>query len=250
MMAPRAKHVRATHLYGHRYCTQAGRALSDGARSGTTGAGERSRGVAPRCLPRGQLGSVGLFCRNRYIPGTPLHALTPNRHMPSRRPRQRAQKGSPPEDCAAALQAVRALIATMGRSARTVERRTGLTNAQLFLLRQLALEGPLSVNELATRVVTKQSTVSLLAKRLYAAGLLRRERSATDARSVVLSISQAGRRLLRQAPAAPLTSLLTALCALDPRHRRALEQGLAALLQELGVRPDVAPPMFESGPRR
>lgn len=170
--------------------------------------------------------------------------------MPARRPRHLTKKRSSPEDCADALQAVRALIATMGRSARTVERRTGLTNAQLFLLRQLALEGPLSVNELAARVVTKQSTVSLLAKRLYAAGLLRRERSATDARSVVLSISQAGRRILRKAPAAPLTSLLLALRGLDPRDRRALEQGLAALLEALGVRAEAAPPMFETGPRR
>lgn len=138
----------------------------------------------------------------------------------------------------------------MSQSARAVERRTGLTNAQLFLLRQLATEGPLSVNELAARVVTKQSTVSLLAKRLDAAGLLRRERSETDARSVVLSITQTGRRLLRRAPAAPLTDLLSALRALDLRDRRALERGLAALLGQLGVRPETAPPMFERGVRR
>lgn len=169
--------------------------------------------------------------------------------MPSRSSPRRKQKGSPPEACAEALQAVRALIAAMGHSARTVERRTGLTNAQLFLLRELA-DGPLSVNELAARVVTTQSTVSLLAKRLYAAGLVRRERSSADARRVVLSLSQTGRRLLRRAPAAPLTALLSALCVLAPRDRRALERGLTALLTELGVRPEAAPPMFESSPRR
>ena len=43
---------------------------------------------------------------------------------------------------AQALERVRTLVAALSHSARAVERRTGVTNAQLFLLQQLAEPPP------------------------------------------------------------------------------------------------------------
>ena len=148
-------------------------------------------------------------------------------------------------DCARSVAAVRALVAALSQSARLVEQRTGLTNAQLFLLKQLASEGALSVNDLAARAMTRQSTVSILATRLEEAGLLERSRSEEDARRVMLDITTAGKRLLRRAPEPPLAHLIAALCRLTTRELGGLELGLRSLLRELGIQDTAAPPLFE-----
>lgn len=134
-----------------------------------------------------------------------------------------------------ALALLRALVGTLSQSARAVERRTGVTNAQLFLLQQLATGAALSVNELAERARTQQSTVSLVVTRLVRAGLVRKERSDTDARRAVLTITAAGRKLVRHAPAPPTATLLRGVEALSDRDVRVLAAGLAALARTLHV---------------
>ena len=145
----------------------------------------------------------------------------------------------------ASVELVRALVARLSSSARSVERRTGITNAQLFLLRHVATDGALSVNELADRARTQQSTASIVISRLARAGLVRKTRAAGDARRVVLSVTPAGRALLRHAPAPPTAALFAALERLDTREARALATGLRALVRELGPGPREPGMLFE-----
>lgn len=146
---------------------------------------------------------------------------------------------------AGALRLVRALVTALDRSAREVEATTGITNAQLFVLRQLAGGGNLSVNELAERLQARQNTVSALLKRLVAAGLVTRARAADDGRRAEISLTPAGRRLVRRAPRAPLEQLLGALEALSAAEVRTLSRGLAPLVARLGVAPESASVLFE-----
>src|ERR1039457_6003792 len=88
---------------------------------------------------------------------------------------------------AQALERLRTLISALSHSARAVERRTGITNAQLFLLQQLAEADFLSVNALAARARTQQSTVSIVIARLVRAGLAAKRRSADDRRIAIVS---------------------------------------------------------------
>src|SRR5579864_7719256 len=83
---------------------------------------------------------------------------------------------------AQALEHVRTLVGALSHSARAVERRTGVTNAQLFILQQLAEAESLSVNDLAARARTQQSTVSIVVARLVGAGFAAKRRSAADGR--------------------------------------------------------------------
>ncbi len=143
------------------------------------------------------------------------------------------------------LTSIRALVETLTQSARAVERRTGVTNAQLFILRELQDGSELTINELAARVLTQQSTVSLLVTRLSRAGLVRRQRGEQDARQVCVTITPKGRHVTRRAPVPPLTRLVNALAQLNPEQRRALEHGLAALLKRMGVASVSNRPLFE-----
>ena len=149
-----------------------------------------------------------------------------------------------------ALERMRALVAALSRSARAVERRTGVTNAQLFLLQQLAGGNSRSVNDLAARARTQQSTVSIVVARLVRAGLAAKRRSDKDGRVAVISITPKGRRLLAHAPVPPTSELLRAIEDLSDRDARSLADGLRALVDALGLSPSPVTMLFEHAPTR
>lgn len=148
-------------------------------------------------------------------------------------------------DRSVALNALRAIVAALGRSARSVESRTGLTNGQLFLLRELAAAEAMTVTALAERARARQNTVSTMLVRLVQAGLVRKARVAADARRAMLSLTPAGRRALRRAPTPPTATLLEAMQQLTDAEARALSKGLGALARALGVPLTEAPLLFE-----
>lgn len=149
-----------------------------------------------------------------------------------------------------ALERVRTLISALSHSARAVERSTGVTNAQLFLLQQLAGADSLSVNDLAARARTQQSTVSIVVARLVRAGLAAKRKSAADGRIAAISLTAKGRRLVSHAPAPPTSLLLHAIEALSDRDAQLLADGVRALVRALGVTPPVVTMLFEHAPVR
>jgi DNA-binding MarR family transcriptional regulator len=148
------------------------------------------------------------------------------------------------------LERVRALISALSHSARAVERSTGVTNAQLFLLRQLAEAESLSVNDLAARARTQQSTVSIVVARLVRAGLAMKRKSAEDGRIAVITLTGKGRRILTHAPTPPTVALLRAIELLSDRDARALSSGVGALLNTLDLAPPEVTMLFEHAPTR
>src|ERR1019366_9112528 len=151
-----------------------------------------------------------------------------------RNPNPRSRRRSA-EVRAWAHERLRTLIAALSQSARAVERSTGIPNAQLFLLQQLAEVESLSVNDLAARARTQQSTVSIVVARLVRAGLAAKHKSTADGRIAVVSLTQKGRRLLRHAPVPPASALLRAIEALPVREARALADGVDALVRDLDL---------------
>jgi DNA-binding MarR family transcriptional regulator len=154
------------------------------------------------------------------------------------------------KEVAEALQNVRALVEGLSKSAQGVESRTGVTNAQLFLLQQIRTGRHLTVNDLAARALTTQSTVSIVLSRLERKGLVKRTRSPVDRRSVVLQLTATGKRVLRRAPRAATSEVMGALARLTTAELHALSHGLRALGRELGLA--VKPPsmLFEEDGRR
>jgi DNA-binding MarR family transcriptional regulator len=149
-----------------------------------------------------------------------------------------------------ALDQVRTLVSSLSHSARAVERSTGITNAQLFLLQQLESAGALSVNDLATRARTQQSTASIVVARLVRAGLAAKKKSMDDGRIAVISLTPKGRRLVRNAPAPPTSALLRSIEALSVNDARALEEGVRALVRALGLEPPKVTMLFEDATTR
>jgi DNA-binding MarR family transcriptional regulator len=148
------------------------------------------------------------------------------------------------------MNGVRALVAALSQSARAVERDTGVTNAQLFVLRELADNEPLSINDIAARAMTLHSTASLLVTRLVNLGLVRREADANDARRALITLTARGRRIVDQAPEPPTALVLRALRKLTPQTRGQLDDALTQLLDSMGLSREESPPLFERSPAR
>lgn len=136
-------------------------------------------------------------------------------------------------------------MTALGQSARAVEERSGITNAQLFVLQQLAQSDRLTINELAARALTQQSTVSLLVARLSRAKLVKRSRSPDDRRRVDVTLTAKGRDVVKNAPEPPSIRLIRAIDSLATPRVRELERSLGALLDAMGVAGDGTELLFE-----
>src|SRR5919202_3148500 len=101
-------------------------------------------------------------------------------------------------DTRAVLDAVRRIVQALHESSRWAEKHLGLTGAQLFVLQILAEAPGLSLNELAARTHTHQSSVSTVVARLADRRLVVRAAAADDARRVRLRLSAEGRKLVRR----------------------------------------------------
>ncbi|HWE02534.1 MAG TPA: MarR family transcriptional regulator [Tepidisphaeraceae bacterium] len=141
----------------------------------------------------------------------------------------------PEDESRSVLDSIRRIVQLLRRSSNLSEKKLGLSSAQLFVLHKLVDVRTLSVGELAERTLTSQSSVSEVVQKLVTAGLVARTRSTRDARSVELSLTDAGRKIIEKAPVAPQDYLLAALNRLPTRDRRQLAKLLARLVKETGM---------------
>lgn len=123
----------------------------------------------------------------------------------------------------------------------------GLSGAQLFVLQKLGESPSISLNELAQRTHTHQSSVSVVVTRLVRRGLIQRLRSSADARALELKLTTRGRDLLRRAPGAAQDRLIAAIEALGPSRRRSLASALDEVARTLSA-PAAPPAMFFEEP--
>ena len=153
-------------------------------------------------------------------------------------------------DVRAVMDALRRIVRALRLSARAAEGRLGISSAQLFVLHQLAQGDASSVDELAARTLTHQSSVSVVVSRLAERGLVVRRTSPHDARRTAIALTAAGRALLRRAPEVGQARLITGLERLRPSQRRALASQLTALVRALEVGQEEPAMFFEEEPAR
>jgi len=138
-------------------------------------------------------------------------------------------------DLTAALDAIRRIVQALRVSARAAERRLGVSGAQLFVLHALAEAPAQSLNDLAARTFTHQSSVSVVVDRLVRRRLVSRNRSAEDGRRVVLTLTPSGRSLLRSSPEVAQIRLIAALRKLSGTECRVLARHLGRIVREMGA---------------
>jgi DNA-binding MarR family transcriptional regulator len=141
------------------------------------------------------------------------------------------------------MNAVRSIVRAFRVNTRAIELKMGISLAQLFVLQQLTERSADSLNELAERTATHQSSVSVVVRRLVERGLVSRTSSSSDRRRIEIAVTPAGRALLEDAPTTIQTQLMTALRRLSRDDQNALAGLLERWLREAKI--DFAsPPML------
>src|SRR5690242_17929796 len=107
------------------------------------------------------------------------------------------------------MNAVRSIVRAFRVNTRAIELKMGISLAQLFVLQQLTERPADSLNELAERTATHQSSVSVVVRRLVERGLVSRTASAADKRRIEIDLTPAGRALLADAPTTITKQLIT-----------------------------------------
>ena len=150
--------------------------------------------------------------------------------MAPRKARNRATQAS----IEGVVHEVRRLERGLRLAARRVDRETGLSAAQLFVLEHLDGSSGVSVNDLARQTFTDRSSVAAVVDRLVAGGLATRGVSARDRRRAEVRITRAGRAVLAKAPPPPTDLLLHGLSGMSRDAVTRLHRTLAALNHVLG----------------
>ncbi|HEY6141668.1 MAG TPA: MarR family transcriptional regulator [Thermoanaerobaculia bacterium] len=150
------------------------------------------------------------------------------------------------------LDSIRRLVRLLRLADRAAQSELGLSGAQLFVLQELGKTPSLSLNELAERTRTDQSSVSVVVTRLVEAGFVARDRDLRDARRLVLTLTKAGAAVVRKSAPAAQERILEIVDTMSAAERKRFADAFENLVDELGAERGVPPMLFEDddGSRR
>ena len=150
------------------------------------------------------------------------------------------------------LDSLRRIVRLLREGSRVSEESVGLSGAQLFVLQKLDPDEPLSLNELAARTLTHQSSVSVVVSRLVERGLVQRRPAASDARRLELLLTKRGQLLRDRAPSPSQDRVIDAVESLPDKQQRELAAALEELVRALRLDARAATMLFadEPPPRR
>ena len=150
-------------------------------------------------------------------------------------------------DAKAILNRIRQLVRALRAFEKETQRRFGLGAAQMFIVHVLGSEDDLSLNELADRTATDQSSASLAVGRLVEDRYVRRTTSTDDRRHVRLSLTAKGRALVRRSPPAAQERILSGVHEMPARERAQLVRLLDKLMLRIDDHPTATPMLFQAG---
>jgi len=129
------------------------------------------------------------------------------------------------------VDAIRSVVQSLRISGRDAEQKLGISSAQLYVLEELVQGPALSINELAARTFTHQSSASMVVSRLVERRFVTRSSDQGDARKLSISLTASGRAILKKAPHAAKTQLIAGLRTLSRTELKQLAQNLSALTE-------------------
>lgn len=140
----------------------------------------------------------------------------------------------------AVLKSFRIIYGSVRQHFRDVQRATGISGSQLWMLHEVVGNPGIGVSELASRLGIHQSTCSQLVEKLVRAGLMAKVRLPEDHRRVGLSVTARGKRTLQSAPGPAEGVLPEAIAELSPAARRGLQRGLRQIIVALDLKDEDA----------
>lgn len=151
-------------------------------------------------------------------------------------------------DAHSVLHSFRCIVKSLRLADRAGLKEHGIGASQLYVLHELKQQSPLSINELAQRTATDQSTVSVVVAKLIDKGFVAGARAEEDARRVDLTLTTKGKNLVKRLPPPIQHSIIEGVQRLPRSRARALAGALQDIVRELGIE-DEHPPMLMDDPK-
>jgi DNA-binding MarR family transcriptional regulator len=142
------------------------------------------------------------------------------------------------------VKALRRLFKGLHEYSKAMHRRSGLSAPQAWALSIVDAEPQISLGTLAERMYSHPSTVSGVVERLVQRGAMRREVDPRDRRGVQLTLTPAGRRLMRESLPPVQAGLQRALERMPTRRLHLLRQALEDIVRQAELE-RVEAPFFE-----
>lgn len=116
----------------------------------------------------------------------------------------------------------------------------GITYSQYLVLMVLWEKDGIAVSEITQRLILSTNTVTPILKRMEAQGLITRQRSASDERKVIITLTPQGRQLQAEAASIP-EQLVSGLVSEDSKvaDLQKLKDQLSVIIRYLLVKSDV-----------
>lgn len=117
-----------------------------------------------------------------------------------------------------------------------VEKKCGVSGAQLWALAEIGENPGIRVGDLAQALAIHQSTASNLLARLHELGLIKRTREGEDRRAVQIKLTAKGRTTLRRAPRPFRGVLQQALAELSTAALQGLHKDMERLIRRMKIK--------------
>ncbi len=141
---------------------------------------------------------------------------------------------------------IRYIFKAIRVSSSQFEKAVGLSAAQIFVLRKVAEEPGLSINDLAERTTTHQSSVSVVVKKLEDRGLVTRSHSVDDSRRINVTVTSEGEKMLAIVPSTVPEQMVNALQNMSLEKTQQLSLLMREFVCSAGIADTNIPaPMFE-----
>ena len=101
---------------------------------------------------------------------------------------------------------------------------TGLTLSQFAVLEALYHLGPMSLSEVAKKILTTGGNLTMVSSNLEKQGLVSRKCSTEDARVYILSLTPKGKKLIAEIFPEHAAAITAAVEALSPRDQKTLSE--------------------------
>ena len=152
---------------------------------------------------------------------------------------------APAEQVTEIMNSIRRIVRALRLASRAQEKQNGLSAAQFLVPQTLAESGPLSINDLAARTFTHQSSVSVVVTKLVNRNLAERNISPDDARTVQISLTPAGIALSQREAPLIQERMFEALRQMSPHNRTQLADRLSEFLVSAQIADEPATMFFE-----
>ncbi|MFN7101202.1 MAG: MarR family winged helix-turn-helix transcriptional regulator [Pseudorhizobium sp.] len=139
--------------------------------------------------------------------------------------------------------AVRRIVRAHDLQSRALAKRSGLTAAQLVLMKGIAELGEVTSGALSVYADISAATVVTILDNLEERGLIQRYRSGSDRRIVHTRLTETGAALMAQAPEPMGDLFLDRFAKLPPHERQALADAVSRLGELMSTAGEAVPPL-------